>query len=91
MPRLDIKNERPSESGKTLIWDVFNSGVWLGVIRWYAPWRTYCFYPLPDRVFDQSCLREIATKLQFETKRWMDRNTMHETTSPAPAGEGSGA
>jgi hypothetical protein len=32
----------------------------LGEIRWFAHWRQYAFFPAPDCVFEQTCMREIS-------------------------------
>jgi len=32
----------------------------LGYVKWYAPWRRYCFFPeLRNLVFDAECLADI--------------------------------
>lgn len=31
----------------------------LGIVKWYPPWRRYCFFPESDTLFDENCLREI--------------------------------
>jgi len=34
----------------------------LGYVKWYAPWRRYCFFTRPyqsEIVFDASCLADI--------------------------------
>jgi hypothetical protein len=32
----------------------------LGFVKWYAPWRKYCFFTAgPDFVFDSRCLADI--------------------------------
>jgi len=51
-------------SGNTQIYTVYNSKDILGDVRWYAPWRRYCFIPksLPT-VFDAGCLHEIREHL----------------------------
>lgn len=36
--------------------DEFNH---LGEIKWYPPWRGYCFYPAYQTVFDTGCLGKI--------------------------------
>lgn len=56
-----------SPSGKTIIWKVGND-VLLGQIKWFAAWRRYCFYPEPETVFEQICLREIAEFIEARTK-----------------------
>lgn len=47
---------------RTLVWDVINirSGDQIGQIRFYGPWRQYCFLPAPATVFSAGCLGEIA-------------------------------
>lgn len=60
-----------SSSGKTRIWAVKNvqsasgSGNFtMGLIKWYAPWRRYAFFPSPDTLYDAGCLAEITTFLE---------------------------
>ena len=31
----------------------------LGFVKWYAPWRQYCFFPDKDMVYSRGCMREI--------------------------------
>jgi hypothetical protein len=33
----------------------------LGTIRWYAPWRKYCFYPAAGTIFETQCLKDIVS------------------------------
>ena len=33
---------------------------YLGLIKWYAPWRGYAFYPWNDCVFETNCLETIC-------------------------------
>ena len=55
---------------KTKIWEVTSTqGSWsLGEVKWFAPWRRYCFEPL-SCILDASCLREIANFCESETKK----------------------
>ena len=39
----------------------------LGQVRWFPRWRKYSFFPRPDRVFESSCLRDIADFCERET------------------------
>ena len=66
--RLYSANIRSSDSGKTVIYDVFNADVNLGEVRWHGPWRKYCFYPKDNRLFDRSCLMEIVGMLDEQMK-----------------------
>ena len=48
------------------------SGNIMGFVRWYAPWRRYCFFiDYSSVVFDAGCLNEIKDfldKLMLERK-----------------------
>ncbi len=50
-----------SESGKTLIYAVVAKGNFtsLGLIKWYGPWRQYCFFPAGPAVYSGGCLEDI--------------------------------
>ena len=39
----------------------------LGEVGWYAPWRKYAFFPQANRIFEASCLRDVATFCEDET------------------------
>lgn len=59
-----------SPSGLTAIYRVDNpdESVVLGHIKWYGPWRKYCFYPDAKTLFCQACLGEISNQLHTLTK-----------------------
>lgn len=73
------KAEQPTESKwitftlagnnpKTKIFTVMaKEGGFLGTVKWYAPWRKYCFVPADYTVFEQDCLRDIADFIERET------------------------
>ena len=46
---------------KTNVWHVMSRsrGIRLGIIKWYGPWRQYCFFPEPETLYNATCLREI--------------------------------
>ena len=52
---------KSDSTGKTDIYDIASSlnDAYLGVIKWYSPWRRYTFYPKDDTLFDAGCLAEI--------------------------------
>ena len=64
--KLNFDRIGHSASAKTQIWSVSFGGrslrlsVRLGVVRWYAPWRRYCFYAEANMLFDAKCLTQIA-------------------------------
>ena len=57
-----------SKSGKTNIYHVVVEGGLLGIIKWYAHWRRYAFFPEPDTLYEESCLKDIAKFLEGKTK-----------------------
>ena len=46
---------------KTGIWLLYSksSTYGLGFIKWYAPWRQYCFFPIEDTIWSKGCLEEV--------------------------------
>ena len=36
------------------------NGILLGIVKWYAQWRQYGFYPEENTVFEKTCLKDIA-------------------------------
>ena len=50
------------EGKKTNVWLVVpNEGrERLGEIKWFSHWRKYAFFPLPDTVYEDDCLKDIA-------------------------------
>lgn len=56
------------EGRKTPIYYIYSKldeTVLLAEIKWYAPWRKYCFFPEDDIVFDNKCLKEILDFINF--------------------------
>ena len=47
-----------SKSGKTGLYNVLSksSGVVLGSIQWYGPWRQYCFFPAAETIWNHACM-----------------------------------
>lgn len=47
---------------KTKLWSVLSvsSGYPLGEVKWYAPWRCYCFFPNFDTIWNTNCLDDIT-------------------------------
>ncbi len=46
----------------------------LGTIKWYAPWRKYCFYPGDSTVFDSKCLQDIQDKIDALMSERVSKN-----------------
>jgi hypothetical protein len=64
-----ITFRRAASIGKTERWLIVSeNGGEIGAIRWYGPWRRYCFLPLEGTVYEEQCLREIADFCERLTK-----------------------
>ena len=46
---------------KTSVWYCVgqNNNDLLGIVKWYRPWRQYCFFPEPNTVFNVGCHKDI--------------------------------
>lgn len=69
---------RGDSAKKTDTWEVRNKRTndLLGEVRWYAPWRKYCFYVHQRSVFDDKCMQEIAS---FMTRQMAKRRAQKQT------------
>jgi len=56
-----IKFKLEEEKPKTKVYAVASksTGDGLGRIKWYGPWRQYCFFPFGDTTWSKGCLNEI--------------------------------
>lgn len=58
---------------KTLIWQILTKNRdFLGTVKWFGRWRKYCFFPAPDCVFEEVCMREISQFIVDHTKAHKD-------------------
>jgi hypothetical protein len=72
MSWITIDEYGTSASGKTKRWVVRSTEgarEELGTISWYPFWRKYAFFPQPLTTYEESCLRDIATFCEDETKK----------------------
>lgn len=60
-PRDYIVLELAERKPATQVWNVvsIHHGDVLGVIKWFAPWRQYCFFPSPETIWNEGCIRDI--------------------------------
>ncbi len=56
-----VKFVERSRTTKTICWSCRNirSDAELGIVKWYAPWRRYCYFPLCQAVYSVGCLADI--------------------------------
>jgi len=57
-----IKFELVEKKPATNVWWCVNkkSDSWIGTVRWYGPWRQYCFFPEMNTVFSVGCMKDVA-------------------------------
>jgi hypothetical protein len=74
---------------KTQIWSLFSQrhGNLLGVIKWYGPWRQYCFYPEKESVWSLKCLHDVKEFLQTCNKVWRDMQVKKRQIPPAASSQ----
>lgn len=50
-----------ADKPKTFVWFCYSksSNDLLGEVKWYGPWRQYCFFPEPNTVFNVTCFDHI--------------------------------
>jgi hypothetical protein len=53
-----------------------NEAIYIGKIKWYAPWRKFAFFPEPNCVFETQCLKDITS---FIDKLMLDRKIKKQT------------
>lgn len=51
-----------ADKPKTTVWECMNSkhSEKLGIIKWYAPWRQYCYFSTVQAVYNIGCLNDIT-------------------------------
>lgn len=57
-----LKDVVRGEGKKTSVWDCHNkrSDYVLGVVKWYGPWRQYCFFPQAETIFNVGCMQDVC-------------------------------
>jgi hypothetical protein len=62
---LVIKEMTTGYVGVTKVFGVFSksSGVLLGTIKWYGPWRAYAFHPEGGTVWSPDCLECVKERI----------------------------
>ncbi|MFW9971723.1 MAG: hypothetical protein ACFFDF_16140 [Candidatus Odinarchaeota archaeon] len=56
---IEFREETPNPKTEVISVRSKNSGVILGLIKWFGSWRQYCFYPKDFTVFSRGCMKEI--------------------------------
>ena len=56
-----IDMEEVEKKAKTSVFAIFSnsSKEHIGTIKWYGPWRQYCFFPVDDTIWNKGCLTDV--------------------------------
>ena len=66
---FDLTEKQPKKTTSWYCREKSNKNI-LGYVGWYAPWRQYCFCPVGQTVFNESCLQDIRHFIgQLEEER----------------------
>ncbi len=59
---------------KTSVWSCRNnkSKDELGIVKWHAPWRAYCYFPNVQAVYSSGCLADIQDFILSQMKARSD-------------------
>ena len=62
MTKSYITFNKIKDTGKTYVFAIIakSDDMFLGTVKWYAPWRKYVFTSDDDTVWDSNCLFEVA-------------------------------
>lgn len=81
---LTFREVKASPGRKTKIWVVRGTGdIKLGEVRWYAPWRQYCFYPEDATIWSTDCMIDLC---EFIAKAELERKKSREAVPASTAG-----
>jgi len=62
---------------KTPIYYIFEHNTnCIGEIKWYSPWRKFCFYPDTNTVWDNKCLTDIIQQLDIINKQYKEKRLL---------------
>jgi len=82
----DAVSERREKKTK-VFYCMNNSGNYaLGSVRWYAPWRQYCFFPVASLVFSGGCLKDINDFLEQLKAERLRSSDVKEGAVPGDSG-----
>ena len=69
MSYIEFIEDKPNP--KTKVWSVIakKTLALLGKVKWLGCWRQYAFFPEPETMFEEDCLREIAAFCENQTRK----------------------
>lgn len=61
---IEFKDVSSLYRRKTKVIEIYSMwGSQIGEIKWYTPWRKYCFFPGDSTIFDAGCMDIILAKI----------------------------
>jgi hypothetical protein len=86
-PRLRFAQGAQKEKSKKLtqVYVVFSGDMALGIVKWWAHWRRYCFFPYINTLLDAGCLIDIAdfcTRVTADQKADQARRRAAQKATP---------
>ena len=66
--------ELPKGTGVTKRWEIKSNsnGGLFGWIRWYGPWRQYCFFPCEGTLYNVGCMAPLIAFLSDAQKEYKE-------------------
>ncbi|MBW8034846.1 MAG: hypothetical protein FVQ79_04155 [Planctomycetes bacterium] len=66
-----MKFVKTQEKLKTSVWSCRNkkSENELGIVKWHAAWRQYCYFPTVQAVYSAGCLDDIKDFIEHQMER----------------------
>lgn len=64
---LTFRDASPMYSKRTTsTWALYSKqgDNYIGQVRWYGPWRQYCFFPERDTIWNGECLGDVQAFVQ---------------------------
>lgn len=77
MPKSYIDYVLTERKPKTDVYLVYSRSSMdeLGEIKWYAPWRQYCFFPSEETIWSKGCLNEVNSLIDKFMDEWRTRRS----------------
>ena len=65
--------EEQEENKKTPNLIIIKNKMKIGVIKWYTPWRKFCFFPENNTVWDSQCISQVLSLVDLCNDRWKNQ------------------
>jgi hypothetical protein len=69
---IEVIEEQQVTTTRRFVVHNSKNGAIIGWIRWYGPFRGYAFLPCEGTVYEEDCLRDLASCVEGLTKEHKD-------------------